>query len=220
MTTAITTPMTTPAIGIMGGTFDPVHFGHLRSALDIAQDLNLATIYLMPNSVPPHKEQPSATNQQRLQMLTLATSNCPNITIDTRELNAAGKSYSVLALQALRKELPNTPLCFLMGMDSLLSLTRWHRWQDLLSLCHLVVSQRPGWSVPQTGEIAQLLAKHRCHHSDELQQQLCGKIMIHQAYPLAISSSQIRQLIQTKKSPQYLLPDSVIDYIKQQQLYR
>jgi len=212
--------MVTPAVGIMGGTFDPVHFGHLRSALDIAQDLNLANVYLMPNSVPPHKKQPSANNVQRLKMLRLATADCPNIEIDTRELNTEGKSYSVLALQALRQELPDTPLCFLMGMDSLLSLPKWHRWQELLSLCHIVVSQRPGWPLPQTGEIAELVAKHRCHHSDQLQQQLYGHIMIHEAYPLAISSSQIKQLIGANKSPQYLLPQDVISYINQQQLYR
>lgn len=208
-----------PAIGILGGTFDPVHFGHLRSALDIVQDLGLASVHLMPNHTPPHKQQPHASNSQRLQMLELATRESDKLLIDTRELTTNTMSYSVLAMAALRSELPDTPLCFLMGMDSLLSLTSWHRWQELLSLCHLVVSQRPGWPLPLTGEIADLITSHRCHNYSELNQKLAGKIAIYQAHPLAISSSQIRRLIQNKKSPQFLLPDCVINYINQQQLY-
>lgn len=209
-----------PAIGILGGTFDPVHFGHLRSALDIAQDLDLASVHLMPNNTPPHKKQARASNRQRLTMLEIATKNCDKLHIDARELATGGMSYSVLAMAALRSELPDTPLCFLMGMDSLLTLTTWHRWQELLSLCHIIVSQRPGWPLPQTGDVAALIARHRCHDYGELAQQLAGKIVIYQAHPLAISSSQIRALIHHKKSPQFLLPDDVIGYINQQQLYR
>lgn len=208
-----------PAIGVLGGTFDPVHCGHLRSALDIAQDLNLAAVFLMPNHTPPHKQQPQASNEQRLAMLSLATEHCEKLTIDTRELDCNGLSYSVLALESLRKEHPDTPLCFLMGMDSLLTLTSWHRWQELLALCHIIVSQRPGWLLPQTGDIADLLTKHHCVDVNELNQSLAGKIMIYHAHPLAISSSQIRALIKNKKSPQFLLPDPVIDYIRQQSLY-
>ena len=209
-----------PPIGILGGTFDPVHFGHLRSALDIAQDLNLASIHLMPNSTPPHKSQPVASNQQRIALLTLATQDCRQLVIDRREIISGGLSYSVLALTQLRAELPDTPLCFLMGMDSLLSLTSWHRWQELLSLCHIVVSQRPGWAIPTSGEIAELLNQHQCNDYHELAKQLSGKIIIYQAHPLAISSSQIRTLRQQHKSIQYLLPESVIEYITQQNLYR
>ncbi|NRA70181.1 MAG: nicotinate-nucleotide adenylyltransferase [Gammaproteobacteria bacterium] len=207
------------AIGVLGGTFDPIHLGHLRSALDIAQDLKLAKVYLMPNHTPPHKKQPQASNEQRLTMLKLATEHCAQLTIDTRELDCDGLSYSVLALESLRQEHPDTPLCFLMGMDSLLTLTRWHRWQDLLTLSHIIVSQRPGWPLPQTGEIANLLSQHRCIDANELNQNLAGKIMVYHAHPLAISSSQIRALIKNKKDPQFLLPDPVIRYIRQQSLY-
>ena len=207
------------AIGILGGTFDPVHFGHLRSALDIAYDLNLAKVQLMPNSTPPHKSQAQASDQQRLAMLNLATSKCDKLGVDSRELISGGLSYSVLALEQLRQEYPDTPLCFLMGMDSLLSLTSWHRWQELLTLCHIVVSQRPGWPVPQTGITAKLIEQHRCDDISQLSSQLAGKIVIYQAHPLAISSSQIRTQIKQHKSIEFLLPESVDQYIKQHKLY-
>ena len=208
------------AIGVLGGTFDPIHLGHLRSALDIAQDQKLAKVYLMPNHTPPHKKQPQASNEQRLTMLKLATEHCAQLTIDTRELDCDGLSYSVLALESLRQEHPDTPLCFLMGMDSLLSFTTWHRWQDILSLCHLVVSSRPGWSLPLTGDVQRLLADHHTDDINELQRSLAGHIFIHEAHPLSISSSEIRQLRQQGKSCQFLLPQNVNDYLIKHQLYQ
>ena len=208
------------AIGLLGGSFDPVHHGHLRSAIDVADLLNLQSIYLLPNFRSPHKTANQSSNQHRLDMLRLATSDCEQLEVDEQEITVPGASYTVDTLQSMRQQHPNRPLCFLMGMDSLLSFTTWHRWQDILSLCHLVVSSRPGWSLPLTGDIVRLLTDHRTDDVNDLQRRLAGHIFIHEAHPLSISSSEIRQLRQQNKSCQFLLPKNVNDYLIKHQLYQ
>ena len=209
-----------PSIGLLGGSFDPVHHGHLRSALDVGNALGLQNIHLMPTYISPHKTQNHATNEQRLAMLNLAVKYSPQLSVDEQEINQPQRSYTVDTLTALRLQYPNQPLCFLMGMDSLLSFTQWHRWQDILSLCHLVVSVRPGWSLPTgDGDVAQLLQQHQTQHPDKLHQQLNGLILIHQVHPLSISSSEIRALRAQGQSCQFLVPENVNQYILDQQLY-
>ena len=208
------------AVGIFGGSFDPIHHGHLRSAIDVADLLKLHSIHLLPNYRSPHKQQNQSSNQHRLNMLNLAIENCDQLVIDEQEINVSSASYTVNTLQQLRHRYPHRPLCFLMGMDSLLSFTTWHRWQDILSLCHLVVSQRPGWPLPTTGDIAKLLTNHRCFDIADIHNNLAGRILIHHAHPLSISSSEIRKLRQQNKSCQYLLPQNVNDYIISHQLYQ
>lgn len=209
-----------PAIGLLGGTFDPVHFGHLRPALDLLHKLNLDHITLIPNHQPPHRDAPGATSAQRLAMINLAIANCPELAVDDREMQQDKLSYTVDTLVQLRKELPDTPLCFLMGMDSLLSFTRWHRWQDILRFCHLVVSYRPGWHPPESGETAELLKQRQVTDPALLHQRLAGNILLSKQTELAISSSQIRELTGKGLSSQYLLPDPVRDYINAANLYR
>lgn len=207
-------------IGILGGSFDPVHHGHLRSALDICDALSLSSVHLLPNYMSPHKSVSHADDSHRLAMLELATSNCPQLTIDARELNTSSACFTVDTLENLRKLHPNQPLCFLMGMDSLRSFTHWHRWQDILKLCHLVVSARPGWDIPTEGDCAALLDQYQTTDYEQLHQQLAGCIFLHEAYPLSISSSEIRTLCRRDKSCQFLVPDSVNQYIRQHKLYR
>ncbi|PKF57575.1 nicotinic acid mononucleotide adenylyltransferase [Alteromonadales bacterium alter-6D02] len=207
-------------IGLFGGTFDPIHHGHLRSALDIASVLDLEYINIVPNHRSPHKQSNNTSNEHRLAMLKLAVEHCPQLSIDERELHVEGPSYTVNTLETLRTNHPERPICFLMGMDSLLSFTKWHRWQDILSVCHLVVSQRPGWPLPDQGEIAQLLDKHRCIDADILHQTLNGHIFIHHAHPLSISSSEIRDLTSRNQTCQFLLPDAVNAYIVKHRLYQ
>jgi len=207
-------------IGILGGSFDPIHHGHLRSALDVCDALTLDSVHLLPNYMSPHKSVSHANDNHRLTMLKLATENCPQLIIDEQELNTNSACFTVDTLEKLRQLNPNRPLCFLMGMDSLHSFTHWHRWQDILKLCHLVVSERPGWRIPQDGEVAQLLAKHQIKDHQQLHQQLAGGIYLHRAHPLSISSSEIRALCRQQKSCQFLLPDSVSGYIEQHRLYR
>ena len=133
------------AIGILGGTFDPIHYGHLTPAREAMQALGLEHIRLMPNHIPPHRPQPVASSEQRLAMVTLAASEFGGFQVDDRELRRQSPSFTFDTLRQLRHELPDTPICFLIGMDSLLSLPTWHRWQELTDYAHLVVSVRPGW---------------------------------------------------------------------------
>ncbi len=207
-------------IGILGGSFDPVHHGHLRSALDICDALSLSSVHLLPNYISPHKSVSHASDHHRLAMLKLATANCPQLAIDEQELKTNNACFTVDTLEKLRAHYPNSPLCFLMGMDSLRSFTHWHRWQDILKLCHLVVSARPGWEVPSDGDSAALLAQHQTTDYRQLHQQMAGNIFLHQAYPLSISSSDIRALCRNEQSCQFLVPDSVNEYIAKHQLYR
>ena len=208
-----------PAIGLLGGTFDPIHFGHLRPALDILHKLQLARVTLIPNHQPPHRDQPGTSSAQRLAMVKLAIDNCPELSVDEREMQRDTLSYTVDTLRELRAELPDTPLCFLMGMDSLLSFTRWHRWQEILDLCHLVVSHRPGWHPPTEGLTADLLARHQLDDPAGVHRQLAGRIVLVKQTELAISSTQIRRLCRDGLSSQYLLPDAVRHYIADHHLY-
>ncbi len=150
------------AIGILGGTFDPIHYGHLRPCLDLLQQINLAEVRLMPNHIPPHRAAPGSSASHRLAMATLAVQDCAELTIDTRELNRTTPSYTIDTLIELAAENPTTPICFLIGLDSLNSLHTWHRWQELLNYCHLVVSYRPNYQLqlnPEVDKIFQQVMK-------------------------------------------------------------
>jgi len=208
------------AVGILGGSFDPIHHGHLRSALDVCDSLALDGIHLLPNFISPHKSISHASDHHRLAMLTLAIEDCEKLRIDPQELNSNTSCFTIDTLEKLRLSHPTSPLCFLMGMDSLRSFTHWHRWQDILDLCHLVVSARPGWDLPTDGDVAQLLTQRQVNEPSALHQQLAGKIYLHQAYPLAISSSEIRELCRREKSIKFLVPNNVQQYISKHQLYR
>ena len=135
-------------IGIFGGTFDPIHYGHLRTAFELLQALRLGELRFMPAGNPPHREQPMASAEQRVAMVRAATAGQPGFTVDDRETRREGPSYSVDTLAGLRAEHPTRPLCLIVGMDAFLGLPKWHQWQDILKLAHLVVAHRPGWRAP------------------------------------------------------------------------
>ena len=134
-------------IGIFGGTFDPVHYGHLRSALEVKDIFGLSEVRLIPCAQPPHREQPAATALMRLHMLELAIENQPGLIIDTRELNRQGVSYMVDTLKSLRQEFPNEPLLLFIGSDAFNHLKTWHQWQHLFDTAHIVVMTRPGFEI-------------------------------------------------------------------------
>jgi len=208
-----------PPIGLLGGSFDPIHHGHLRSAIDVCNLLKLQCIELLPNYMSPHKSQTHASNDHRMAMLTLAIDGCPQLAINDSELMSQQACYTVDTLAKLRELHPTRPICFLIGMDSLLNLTTWHRWQDILDLCHLVVSARPGSNLPDKGVIAQLLTERQTTDENALNMRAGGLIYLHQAHPLAISSSEIRALCAQQQSCQFLVPQNVYHYIKSHQLY-
>jgi len=207
------------AIGFLGGTFDPVHFGHLRPALEIQQALNLQSLYLLPNYIAPHKEKTLATAEQRIEMVKLAIQDTPEIQINTQELLRSSPSYTIDTLKLLRQQHPDTPICFIMGMDSLINFDSWYQYQDILNYCHLVVSHRPGWDPTFNEIVTGLLTQHQTQDPSILHRSLAGCIYFQSTSQLAISSSQIRQLLATKQSINFLTPQSVCTYIKEQHCY-
>lgn len=207
---------------LFGGTFDPVHYGHLHPAEALAQQVGLKKVTLMPNNVPPHRPQPEASAAQRVAMLQCAIADRPLFDIDTRELQRQTPSWTVTTLEALREERgPRQPLGFIIGQDSLLSLHKWHRWQELLSLCHLLVCKRPGYATEMgSPEMQQWLEQHQTQDSAALHNAPAGHIWLAETPLYAISATEIRQRRHQGQSCSTLLPAAVIDYIDRTGLYR
>jgi nicotinate-nucleotide adenylyltransferase len=216
--------MNTP-IGLLGGTFDPIHFGHLRLAEELAEELDIAQVRFIPAGQPPHRGQPRADASQRLEMVRRAVAGNPRFRLDAREIQRDAPSYSVDTLTALRAELPaETPLVLFMGGDAFLGLTTWHEWRHLFDLAHIAVAHRPGYSLaswedalPDT--LRTCLSTRRCEQAAEILEKPAGQVFLHTITQLDISASQIRYRALRGQSLRYLLPDPVIDYINENRLY-
>lgn len=211
-------PVSKP-IGILGGTFDPVHYGHLRSALEVLEELQLAQVRFIPSHTPPHRDAPLATPEQRLALVQHAIADQPGLVMDDRELTRRGPSYTRDTLACLRSDLDDTPLCLLLGMDAFVTLPTWHGWRELLQLAHIVVMHRPGSEPTLADELKVLVASHRSDDGYALREQPAGRIVFQPVTQLDISATQIRCLLAQGKSPRYLLPDAVLAYIGEQRLY-
>lgn len=211
-----------PLLTLYGGTFDPIHYGHLRSVEALAQRVKLKSVIIMPNNVPPHRPQPGASSAQRKEMIELAIADHPLFTLDDRELTRPTPSWTVETLEQLRAELgPEQPLGFIIGHDSLLSLHRWHRWERLLTLCHLLVTQRPGYPLTmETPEQQTWLAQNVTHSVDQLHQQPAGKVFLASTPHYDISATTIRHRIENNQPCDDLLPPDVLAFILQHGLYR
>ena len=207
-------------IGIFGGTFDPVHYGHLRSALEVKDIFGLDEVRLIPCANPPHRDEPAVTAEMRLRMLKLAIKNQPGLKIDTRELDRYAQhqapSYMVDTLKSLRQEFPREPLLLFIGSDAFKHLSGWHQWQQLFDYAHLVVMTRPGF---ETMELDGFFKARLVKDIEELAQAIAGKLCFQQVTQLDISATAIRDIIARKQNPGFLLPDAVIEYIKQHKLY-
>ncbi|WP_298444755.1 nicotinate-nucleotide adenylyltransferase [uncultured Ferrimonas sp.] len=206
-------------LGILGGTFNPIHHGHLRCALEVQHGLGLDRVDLLPNAIPPHKASPGVSSANRLAMVQLACADQPQLGVDDRELQRQGPSYTVDTLADIKAQQPNTQLHFIIGMDSLQSFPHWHQHQRILELCHLVVCHRPGYPLQANSNAAQLLAKHQINQQQLLQQRH-GGICLFAATELDIASSRLRAQMAQGLGPDFLLPNSVVNYIQQNQLYR
>ncbi|MGB5599919.1 MAG: nicotinate-nucleotide adenylyltransferase [Thiothrix litoralis] len=203
-------------IGILGGTFDPVHYAHLRTALEVAEHFGVADMRLIPGNVPPHRPQPVASPAQRLAMLQMALASEPRLQADDRELRREGHSYSIDTLQSFRDEMgTERPILFALGVDAFLHFQRWHRWDEILGLAHLVVVHRPGYSLPPDDWYEPYLSANPA----ELCTTPAGRIYLLPVTALDISATQVRERLKQGKSPRYLLPDSVLDSIQRHQLY-
>lgn len=206
-------------VGLFGGTFDPIHYGHLRMALEFQQRLGFSEMRLLPCHLPPHREAPGRSSADRAAMVRLAVAECPQLTVDERELQRNQPSYTVDTLAELRAELgEEVSLCWCVGMDSLVTLNHWHRWRELLDYAHLVVAGRPGWCPPQQGEVAQWLRQHQ-RDSASLHQASHGSVVLVEQTMLDISATALRRMLTAGESPQFLLPEPVRYYIEQHHLF-
>ena len=207
------------AIGILGGTFDPIHFGHLRMALELYESLNLAKVHIIPCYQPVHRKLPIASAQQRLEMTICATASEPALFVDPREIQRQSPSYTIDTLREMRAEMPSTPFCLLLGIDAFLGFTSWHSWEEILTHTHLVVAHRPQYQIPTSGVLAELMQKRLQYDSSFLHENLAGGILFHPITALEISATDIRKQIAMGKNPRYLLPNDVYEYIKSHKTY-
>ncbi|OGT47853.1 MAG: hypothetical protein A3E83_03280 [Gammaproteobacteria bacterium RIFCSPHIGHO2_12_FULL_41_20] len=207
------------AVGILGGTFDPIHFGHLRMALELHNAMDLAEVRFVPCYQPVHRKLPSASPEQRLAMVKKAIATEPHFHVDAQEIRRKDPSFMIDTLIELRKELTNTPLCLLLGIDAFLHFSSWHRWEEIINLSHLIVAHRPQYQLPHTGIIADLVKERLQTEVSAIYTSLGGYILLHPVTSLDISATDIRKQIAMGKNPRYLLPESVYDYIQQQGIY-
>jgi nicotinate-nucleotide adenylyltransferase len=216
-------PATAP-LALLGGTFDPVHLGHLRIASETAAALKLPEVRLIPSKKPVHRGQPGATEAQRLAMLKLAVADYPALAVDDRELERDTPSFTVLTLESLRAEFPHRPLVWLIGVDAFMHLNGWYQWQRLFDLAHFVVLNRPGFAVSQalSPTLAEVWQGRLTRSAETLTTHTHGSIYLHTVTPQAISATEIRNTLAAgaiDAALRSLLPEPVLAYIRAHRLY-
>ncbi len=207
-------------IGILGGTFDPIHYGHLRTALDVQQRLSLEEVRFIPCGEPPHRIAPIAEPLQRLAMVRAAIAGQEKFIVDDRELRRDGPSYMVDTLRSLKSDFEDKSFCLILGTDAFNGLAQWHEWQQIFDLANIVVMRRPG--VDGKAKINKHLfsqIKHRLVDADVLNKKLNGSICFVPVTQMEISATMIRQQWQQCNDIQFFLPDSVLTLIQQQNIY-
>ena len=214
-------------IGLLGGTFNPIHFGHLRMAQELADTLNFSEVRFIPAANPPHKSVPGVSAEHRVAMVRLGIASNPLFTFDDRELHRTGASYTIDTLISLRDELgSDVSLVLLMGSDAFTKFNTWYRWEEIIQLCHITLVQRPlalqtakdtKETLPKALET--FLHNHYTENGEDLHESPAGFVNMQQVTALDISSTAIRNALQQKKSARYLMPDGVIDYIYENELY-
>ena len=226
-----------PPLGIFGGTFDPIHYGHILPIVEAAVKTNIKKIGLMPCYIPSHKNPATASSEDRLKMVELVCADYPLFYPEPRDLIRAKPTFSVDSLREIRTAMPNTPLCFFIGTDSLQNLFTWHNWPALFTLCHFVVCERIresvkdikdnlddslGLGTPQlySPQLQTLLNKRQTFDPSLLHNSLAGHIYFADTQTLTVSSSKIRQQLTNNQSVESFLPPKILDYIQQHKLYQ
>jgi nicotinate-nucleotide adenylyltransferase len=212
-------------IGVLGGTFDPVHFAHLRLAEELAEVFGLQEVRFVPAAVPPHRALPRASAEQRREMVRLAIAGNPRFVLDDRELKRVGASFTYDTLTEMRREVPEQPLCLLMGADAFAPFMTWHRWEEIFDLAHIIIARRPGYPLEELAHSlpAQLRTVYLRRHlfdARALHTEPAGRIFTHEMTALDVSATALRALIARHGSLRYLMPDAVIAYIESQELYK
>ncbi|WP_114418486.1 nicotinate-nucleotide adenylyltransferase [Marinospirillum perlucidum] len=210
-----------PLVMMYGGTFDPVHHGHLRTAVELTQALPVKRLHMIPCQLPPHRGQPGATPEDRMNLLQLAVAREPQLFADDRELRRSGPSWSVDTLISLREDYGSKqPLALVLGWDAFLGLPSWSRFSELLELAHLVVIDRPGEEDSPGQVLQKLLDAKQTREPEDLTLAPAGKLLrLKLPASMEISATRIRQLLSEGRSVRYLLPDAVIDYLFARKLY-
>ena len=208
-------------VAILGGTFDPIHAGHLRAAIEVREALGADELRLIPCALPPHRAQPGASAEQRLAMLKASIVGIPELSCDARELGRSGPSYTVDTLESIRGELgPARSIVLVLGADAFHGLPKWYRWRDLVRLAHIAVLTRPDAHGLIDPRLEELLAERATSKAQELSESAAGRILRLEIPPLPISSTLIRARLRQRRSIRFLVPDAVIEHIEALALYR
>ena len=212
-------------IGIFGGTFNPVHWGHVRTALEIKKALDLDAMYLVPSRVPPHRDEPEVDAEVRLAMLKAAIEDFTELEIDDRELQRKGPSYTVDTLRSIRQQQPDITIGLCVGVDAFIHLDTWHQWRQLFDLAHIIIAHRPGWPVDTLteqvhGELRSVVEQRLVTDAGQLKINSAGLFLPQKVTDIDISSSVIRQYVEQGKSIAGMVPDKVLEIIRQRKLYQ
>ena len=196
-------------LAILGGTFDPVHNAHLRVAWEAAEILD-ADVRLLPASIPPHRDQPKASAEQRVRLLVAALAGQDRLILDVRELRRDGPSYTIDTLIELRAEIgPDRPLVLLVGADAFAGFPQWHRWRDLFDHAHIGVLTRPGHDGGLPTELRTKIASRRCTEVRGIHESPSGRVLTIPVTPLEISASRVREILASGLEPRWLVPDAL-----------
>ena len=209
------------SIAIFGGTFDPVHYGHIRSAVAVREHLGLSGVRLIPSYEPPHRSRTECSADHRLAMLRIAVEDVSGVTVDDREIQRQGISYTVDTLRSLREELADVPLCIVLGMDAFYTLDQWYEWRKVADLAHLVVLKRPGHDkslVPV--DIREWAAEREPVNIDDLGYNVSGLVAYLELEQIPASSTDIRNAFHRGDVPCGILPGAVHQYINHHGLYQ
>jgi len=206
-------------LAIFGGTFDPVHYGHLRCAEEARSQLGLEKVYLLPSGTPPHRNVPQASTPQRMDMLRLAQGEFPALGIDDRETRRSGPSYMVDTLMELKAELPGRPILLLLGQDVANDLHTWHEWERLFDFAHIVVLTRPGSTAEYRQDVAKKIDRRTCSDAQILLDSQSGGVLYLGVASVDVSATMIKSIIRLGRSPGSMMPRAVWDYINENHLY-
>lgn len=207
-------------VGVFGGTFDPIHHGHLRPALELKQALGLDEVRFVPCRQPPHRAAPVASPEARAEMVERAIEGVEGFTLDRRELHREGPSYTLDTLAALRREIPDQRLMLLLGTDAFLGLPGWHGWRALLELAHIAVAHRPGWSLEDGTGLEELTHGRMVSEPGELNASAAGRIVLVAVTQLEISATALRSAANAGGDIRFLVPEVVREYIEKTGCYR